>query len=146
MLTWLGYKFRVATGIGRLVENVNVRTWGLEEGSWVSQTQWVAATLLVWGPANPFSSCLGLLDYCSVLTDGIDCLLSHTTVLWKDQGSDEPTPHEVMIVLRGWTNWLSAAVDVCFTECRFRHKCKRPLDSWNLSSSYVRLCCVCRKR
>ena len=35
---------------------------------------------------------------------------------------DEPTPHEVMIVLRGWMTGLSAAVDVCFTECRFRHK------------------------
>ncbi len=25
----------------------------------------------------------------------------------------------------------------CFAECRFRHKCKRPLDSWNISSMYV---------
>ncbi len=46
-----------------------------------------------------------------------------------------------------WKLWLYhtagrsglSAMVVCFTEWRFRHKRKRPLDSWNLSSMYVRL-------
>ena len=32
---------------------------------------------------------------------------------------------------------VSVVVVKCSTECRFRHKFKRPLDSWNLSSIYV---------
>jgi hypothetical protein len=105
-LFWFWYKFRVATRIGRLVENVNVRTQGLEEGSWVSQTQWVAATLLVWGPANPLffmpwiAWSLFCLNRCNRLSP-----LSHYRVV-KGPGFGWTYPIWNYDLLRGWTNWF----------------------------------------